>query len=713
MPDYNNITEVLTLLTEAQNADADNRGRVREVTNFLEKDDGQWEDDVYKSMSGRPRYTFDKCNPVVDSIAGEMEQAEFGIKIRPAGGDATKETALIYNGMIRNIQAMSNAENMVYTPAVRQMVASGFACWRVTQEWADDNSFDQDLLIRVIGNSVDRVWFDPGAEMQDMSDANWAFVLQSVTAREYKERWPNGSGMSVGDSNPSEEYFHKAEQITVGEFLYKVPVNKELVRMSSGAIYEVDEKYERVKSELESQGVTEVKRRIRKVHKVMTRQFDGKDWLKPAEDTTFDYIPVIPVYANHKISGNKVIYRGAVNKLMDAQRVYNYAQSRAIEEGALAPRAKTYMTKDQGTGHEKQLQTLNTNADPVQFYNHVEGQVQPYSMGGAQINPGLSQTSVDMTNNIAESSSIFAANQGVGLAGQSGVAIDKLQNKGDNSTIKYFTSQEIAMCHTGRILLNAIPKVYDTKRIVRVLGEDGSVKMETINDEIFDEETQEMVSLNDLSKGIYDVTCDVGPAFKNRQQETQEFFFEAAKIDPSIIGMGKDVLLNNINAPGAELMAERARKQLFEGGMIPDSQMTDEEKEAAQKLIEQGQAEQAALAEQGPSPMEQAVLQQTETDTADTMSKIKEREDKNALSIEKQDFEEAKFAAGLNQEQAQMMMNNQKMIIDALNTQANTLKTLKESMGVDTVVSEGGAESYQNQTEIVQDSQEDVEKGAR
>ncbi len=705
MADLNSITDVNQLLTDAQEAEFDNREQVREVTHFLEKSDGQWEPSVISKMSGRPRYTFDKCNPVVDSIAGEMEQAEFGIKVRPAGGDASKDLAKLYDGMIRNIESMSNATH-VYNAAGRKMVSAGFDAWRVVQDWADTDSFEQDLFIRKIANAVDRVWFDHGAEMQDMSDANHAFVLQTLTCDEYDEKFPEGSRRSVGDMRTEEVYSYKPKLIVVGEFLYKQPVTKELVLMSNNAVYEVDDDFETVVAEMAQNGITEVRRRKKKSHKVMTRLFDGTAWLGDAKDTVFSYIPVIPTYGNFDISENKVVYRGAVNKLMDSQRVLNYAQSREIEEGALAPRAKYWMTREQAQSDMATLQTMNTNADPIQTYTHVDGQNPPFWQGGAQVNQGLQLTSQSMNQNIIESSGIFAANQGNAAPQQSGYAIELQQQKGDNSTIKYFSAQEVAICHTARILVDAIPRVYDTKRTIRVLGEDGSSKMEQINDQVRDDETGEMVALNDLRKGKYDVTCDVGPAFKNRQQETARAFIDMAQLDPSIVAQGKDIWLANLAAPGMDLMAERARKQLLESGMIPDDQMTDEEKEILAQRIEQLEAEQA---QQGPDPMAQAVMEQTQANTADVQSKAAERADKIQLAADKQEFEEAKFAAELNQKQMKMFADQQTAIVNALNTQAQTLKTIREAMGVDAIVGPTNTQAYAQQAEIVTESQERVD----
>jgi putative intracellular protease/amidase len=91
--DFTKHSEVLIGLKASQDSDSDIRSFVREAHHFVNKRDGQWEPSIVTKMSNRPRYTFDKCNPIVDQIAGEIDQADFDIRVRPGGGDATKETA--------------------------------------------------------------------------------------------------------------------------------------------------------------------------------------------------------------------------------------------------------------------------------------------------------------------------------------------------------------------------------------------------------------------------------------------------------------------------------------------------------------------------------------------------------------------------------------------------------------------------------------------
>ena len=725
MPDFQDHNEIIALLESAQEADHDNREQAREAHLFLDKRDGQWEPFWWNANSGKPRYTFDLSNPIVDQIAGEMEQADFDIKVKPAGGDATKDIAMTFDGLIRNIENISNATS-VFGSAGRSMVAAGVDGWRVVQKFVDSDSFDQDLVIEKISNFVDRVWFDPSAEMQDASDAKYCFVLQGVSKDEYEEKWPDGGKQGVSEDREASAYFNKPDLIMVGEFYYIKEVERTLVLMSNGAVYEDDEDFQAVADDLALLQVTEVKRRNRPKNVVFVRKFDAGDWLEDEKETVFSFIPVIPTYANFKINENKIIYWGAVEKIIDAQRVLNYSMSREIEEGALAPRAKYWMTEKQASGHERELGTLNTNSDPVQLFNpDAESPGIPQQNGGAAINPGLQGISQAMTAMISQSAGLFAANMGDNPGLQSGVAIEKLQNKGDTGTIKYFKAQEVAICHTARILVNAIPKVYESERQVRVLKEDGSFDMTVLNERVIDQETQEVVTLNDLSMGMYDVTCSSGPAFQNRQQETVSAMTEIAQLDPSILQTGGDILLNNITAPGMEQLAERKRQQLFQAGAIPQEQMTEEELQLVQQQAQQpqepspemliGQAElikaqneekKTDIDVQVKSAQLQLDQQKLQLEAGKLQLQQQQHQDKTELEIAK--VKEMQGNADFTQfmEQQKLQMEQNAAILEGMNKQANTLKTLREAMGVDAIVGPHNQEAYINQAVAITESQE-------
>jgi hypothetical protein len=690
--DFQDHRGVIKLLRESQSVERDVREIVREVHTFLDHKDGQWDDHARAAFKARPRYTLDKCNDLVDDIAGAMEQSDFDIQVSPAGGDATKDLAKTYDGLIRNIQNLSDASD-VYDAATRNVVRAGMDGWRINQRWGDNNTFDQDLYIDTIADFVDRVWFDPNSVLQTREDAEYAFVLTTMTKRAYQQKFPKGKGRSVTIGDHTHSHSDRTpESIVVGEILYKVPVKRRIVELTTGAVYVDDEKFQKIKDELEAEGATVKRERMRDMVEVKTRIFDGDDWLTDVQNTVFDLIPIVPMYANWSVHRQVPNYWGIVTKKMDAQRIYNYVESRKVEEGALAPLAKILATKTQMGGDQKAWERLNVSTDPVLPYEPDEspGVIPPYKLGGAEINPGLETTSQSMLQNLQSTAGIDQMpGQSLGL--QSGLAVELKQNRGDTRNWKYVKSKQIAVCYTGKILIRgAIPKTYDTERQVRIINEDSSVEMVGINTRVVDTRSGDPVEVIDLSKGVYDVVCEVSKSFKNRQGETVNSIVEVASIDPGIIEQGRDVLYKNMNAPGMDILAERVRQQMLLAGQIPEEQMTDDEKEFI-----------ANQPEPAPDPVVEALQRQADND--DDKIQIA------AIDVARKDRElDAKIANELRDDDRESMkeaMAQVKLAAEVLNTHADTMGKIREAMGLEAISGPNGVEAFINQAVQVKESQ--------
>ena len=677
-------SKMIVSLKEAQETEWDNRDMSRESDHFLNKRDGQWEPEIINRFSGKPRYSFDECNPIVDDIMGEMEAMDFNIRITPAGAQSSKQTAQQFEGIVRTIENISSAR-FSYNAAARAMVGTGIDGWRVVQEYRNDDSFQQDLMIKHIPNFVDTVWFDPDAQHQTMKDASFGWVLTSMTKEAYKKKYPTGSLESVESHVKQQVYsYKKPHEVMIGEYLFKKKKKRELGLLSDGRVVVLDEDFAKIRDDLFAKDIKVTKTRMRPYDVVYQKVFDGADWLTDEKETVFSYLPIVPVYGNFRISENKVIYWSVTEKLMDAQRVKNYAESRKIEEGALSPRGKIWMTKEQAASASVKmtLRTLNTNVDPVQFYDHVDGQLPPAYQGAPASNPGLQEVSQSAQSFISRVSGTFDESRGLAPAGRSGTAVNLLQNKSDNPKRKWFTSMEIGIQHTANILVAAIPKVYDTQQEMILTGQDGSTDVITLKDKIFDEDTEEFVEINDLNKGTYNIVCSAGPAFQSKQQETVTAITELATIDPSIIEMGSDVLLNNISAPGIDKLAERKRLQLLGAGMIPPGQQTEEEK----KVVA---AQQEAEKNAGPTPTEQANLDIAEAQKKDADSKDMERRANITIEDRKLDLKEDDALVKAELAKAKLASDQQQQMVDAvtsttqqLKTQAETLKLITEALAI-------------------------------
>lgn len=708
MPDYTNHSLVVeTLLPEAQDASSKQRVQVREQRDFLHIKDGQWERDVWKSRDKHPRYTIDKTTPLIEDTTGRIKKADFGIKVQPVDSAATEDVADTIAGLMRNSSNISGADH-IFNQAVTSVVESGFDGWEVVHDFVDGNSFHQDILFKGINNFVDRVWFDHGDLNRTPENARHAFKLTTFALDDYNEKWPTGSGVSVSQDKTRNSLRPNTDNVVVGQIYYLLDTKTELVLMTNGKVYEVDDDFKKIKDELELEGITEESRRETKTKKQWIRQFDGGGWLKEAEETVFEYISLCPEYGKFAVIDDVITYRGMTLKLMDPQRIYNYARSRQIEEGALAPRDKILATQKQMEGFETEWATMNTNADPALPYNpDPEAPQPPFKIGGSQINPGLAETANNMTQDMQEVANKFSVATPGQMNARSGVVIDELKESSDTGDVDWTEGHEIALCYTFKVWLSGAKKVYDGTRTARILKEDNTFSMEELNTTRLDQQSGEIVTINNLSAGLYSVVCSAGKSYKTRQGETIAGILEIGAVDPSIITEGQDILVAASDGPGMSDIAERIRARKMREGTIPQSQWTDEE---TQQAIDAQQAAQnqptqpdplmiAALAEQGKADAANKVA---DNKTLEIQGNQKIAMDQIALDNKKIDLDTQKFnregddkfnlaAAKIDQGQQNIELKADQQLFDQreaiaqqqskdINAMFNNLKTLTEVM---------------------------------
>jgi len=99
-------------------------------------------------------------------------------------------------------------------------------------------------------NALDSVWFDPASTMQDRSDAQWGVKLTAMPVADYQKKWPKGTGQSVGDDKRNNVNFNKIDSVKVGQLLYRKRVDIEIVRMTDGAVYKVDDDFKKIQDDL-------------------------------------------------------------------------------------------------------------------------------------------------------------------------------------------------------------------------------------------------------------------------------------------------------------------------------------------------------------------------------------------------------------------------------------------------------------------------------
>tara|TARA_R110000851_G_scaffold214072_1_gene366700 strand:+ start:3198 stop:5384 length:2187 start_codon:yes stop_codon:yes gene_type:complete len=676
-----------------QESDLDQREQARESDRFLLDKDGQWEDHVAQSLDSqnRPRYTFDKVTPVIEAMMADIEDMDFGGNVKPSGGTANKETALTYDGMIRSIQNQSNTEHQ-YRQIARRVIRRGFDAVVIKAKYADEWSFEQDLFVESIPNAVNRVWVSNTSTDPASADSDVAYVLTSMEPDAYKKQWPEGSGISVDDGSLDDNWDdYEPEVVTIGERYYPEEKMVEVAQLNNGDVVELNDDWAKIKDEKAAQNIfiakdSDGKEKIKKVKGFTWYHcvFDGGGILEEGRKTVFKTNPIVTFYGNHEILGqnSKITYSGITLKQMDSQRVHNYAKSREIEEGALSPRGKYWMTKAQAKGHTTQLSKMNTSADPVQFFNpdpEIPGY--PQYVAGAQINPHLATLGNQMGMDIKEQASVFDPMQGQFAGRQSEDAIRMQIDRGTASTRKWVNSLVYGIQRICNILVETIPVVYDTKRQFSIIGIDGTESMVQLNEEVFDQQSNQMIKFNDLNAGKYKVTVDAGPAFSNKLEAGLAALTEYAALDPSIIQTGGDIMLKAIDAPMVDQIAERKRIQMLQAGMIPAEQMTEEETAQQQQMAESQQ-------NQPPSPEQmigEAEMMKAQTEQQSAQFDQQERVAQHELAMQKLGLEARKVEQQGMKIQADYQskqdtdLDRAQKISDIEYKNAQTLKTMADA----------------------------------
>jgi hypothetical protein len=563
--------------------------------------ESQWDDWMATTRKGRPMYTVNKLRQAMKQITNDQRQNRPQAKVR-AVEDSDADLAEIRQGLIRNIDQTSEADRARDT-AFQFAVGGGFGVWRVNYGYEDDGGFDMVIKKEEIANPYSVV-FDPAAKAKDRRDARYAFVDSSWARSAFRAQWPEAKLVSVSDCDESMRGWFQEEEITVSEYWYKTKETYTLVLMSDGASYDEAEIAD-VIDEMAAAGVTIQRRRRAEREKVWQCVVSGAEILDGPNEWAGRFIPLIPVWGEILDLKGKEMFFGAVRFGKDAQRMYNYERSTFIEVLADQPYSPFMAPAESIAGYEAQWNGLKTNRPPVLLYKadpSLPNSGKPSREPTAQFPAALAQAAAISSDDIKAATGIYDASLGQRSNETSGRAILARQREGDVANFDYIDNLSYAMKYDFEVTNDLISKIYDTERQIRIIGEDGAEKVIRVNQVILDQQTGQEVTLNDLSRGRFDIAVTVGPSYTTQRMEAAEAMMQLAN-DPSPIGMvAKYGFIKSLDAPGLEEVRKAARKILVQGGLL-------EPEEGEQPPQQQPDPAQIAQAEKNSADAEKAKAQ--------------------------------------------------------------------------------------------------------
>ena len=592
------IGEAQKFLQLAADADSNNRAEAQEDLKFAAGD--QWPVEIQNSrtLEARPCLTINKIDAYIKQITNQQRQQRPRIKVHGMNNESDEKVAQILQGICRHIEVNSNADT-AYDEAFDYAVRMGWGYWRIVTDYIREDSFDQEIYIQPIHNPF-TVYFDPNSILPDGSDAERCLITEVISKNVFRSLYPDADdGVSFTQRTTGDvlaEWVMK-EDIRIAEYFYTERKPATLLMLSDGTKLYKDELKDGEIEMMAANGIIVVDERqsYKKVIKwcklTAMQVLEEREW--PGR-----FIPVVPVYGQRLFVESKRKKFGLVRMAKDPQRMYNFWQTSLTESVALAPKAKWLLAEGQDENHENEWAQANIKSTPVLRYKQtdIEGRPAPVP---SRLQPepppaGIMAASASINDDLQAVLGVFDPNQ-MPTGNISGKALMGQQQQIDLTNYHYYDNLTRSIKYTGKILLDLIPHIYDSQRVMRIIGEDAQPEMVTINEPSQTEEGVYEI-LNDVTVGQYDVVMDTGPGYNSKRLEAVNSMMPLMQNSEKLMEIAGDLFIRNMDFPGADIIADRLAAmnpmaQIDEKSKIPPmaqmkmKQMEDQNKQLQDQLI--------------------------------------------------------------------------------------------------------------------------------
>lgn len=553
----------------------ENRRMHSEDLNFVYNSEtmGQWDPVVLEARRGKPCYTFNRVLQPVSLVISDMRQCTPNGKVRPLNDVATEPIANVKEGLLRDIESRSRADE-IYKQQFKYAVAGGYGAWFLVPEYAGDDTFDQVLRIKNVSNPQTVVW-DPECNDPCAADSNRCIIADRISKDMYHAMYPeHASETSFYFSRDSYGWFTDKE-VRIADYWERVPFEKEIALLSDGRVVDYTDKQAELESYYELHGIGKdkvarvVRRRTVMKWRVMWCKVDGSNLLEGPVFYDWKRIPVVRVPGRYiNIEGRKKL-QSLIRHSKDAQRNYNTRVSDMIERSALMPKAPYLVTQRMIEGYENEWQRANIASRPFLPYNvdkeAVESGGMPQRIAPIDMPMAALALAQQAAGDIQATTGFFdpALGNGEEMNRVSGKALVQHTRRSDLGSFEFIDGFGGALQLTWDMGLDMIPTIYDSARVIRIAGSDGVQKMVAVNQTGAGGDI-----INDLKAGEYDCVVTIGPSFQTQRQETLETMIEAAGVLPALAALAPDLIAKNIDVRDADEMTRRLRISLIQQGIV-------------------------------------------------------------------------------------------------------------------------------------------------
>lgn len=517
-------------------------------------DGGQWDEKAREDRKDRPIITVNKLQKFVRSLRGEMRANKISFKVIPVDNQSDPAVASIYNGIIKMIEYLSSAD-IAYDTAYAGSIASSIGFFRIATQYSNNDNFDQEIRIKRIMNPLS-VRYDPNAQEFNFEDAKYCFIESYLIKKEFEEKYPDAEYVSFDGSNvgQNDTAWFEPDKAKIAEYFYVDTKIKKMGMLSNGTIIELNKKNIEIinLSKLQVTREREVEDR-----QIMRCLMSGAEILESPTEWVGSYIPIIPVLGDEVVVNGKRYLLSLIRGAKDPQRMYNYWSTAATENVAMSPKSPYIIEHRQIKGFEPEWEESYSKNRMFLRYKYIAGLQKP----SREPPPSIPSAIVEMMRNtsfeLEDQLGKYEASKGAPSNERSGKLFNARLQQSEKGSFTFVDNFNRSLIYGGKQIIDLIPKIYDTARVLQVIGEDGNQQPIQVNQPQINVATGQPIIKNNLTVGKFDLIVTTGVAYASKRQEASDGMAQAMQYAPSVAHIIAPLLFRNSDWNGAKEIADR------------------------------------------------------------------------------------------------------------------------------------------------------------
>lgn len=534
--------------------DYDEQNRRDSRDDLLFRAGTQWDDADYRirHSQGRPTLVLSQLDQYIRRIVGQSRHSAPSVRVFSANLDTPPQMAQIFEGAIRDIEQRSNAHHARMNAHTDQ-VTCGIGHYEVCYDLHPTRP-EMVITIKTIKDPLSVIW-DPSSQEVNRSDARFAFRLMNIPISEFENKFPNARPLSFASSQGfSYKYFDDlrwshGSYVTLCQNWEKYKKRHKFVVVAGGATIDV--------TDMENEEIVQyrpIDGYSREIDHLKFELLSGDDVLEEIKDYPCRHIPIVPVIGEEIWTNNGIYRQGVIRKMREHQKMYNYMMSIGMEQLGQSVKSPFLVTNDMIKGNENMWRQANTNALP--FLSFTPDPMFPSLRPERSLPPTQHRETMQVAqvflSDMSNAAGVHEEALGKQTNAKSGKAIEARQNESSVTTNIFGHHLQASIRQEGRILLSMIQHLYTKNQTIRIITAEKKEEFIEINKKFYHYPTDQMVVMNDMTKGEFEVRADSGPSYGSIKKDSLEQFMQLLQMNPQMMPFILPEMVELMEVPNQE-----------------------------------------------------------------------------------------------------------------------------------------------------------------